>query len=67
MGKITDQDYTTACSNGDGTYSAYKAAQWLIEATTGKPLSDEEAKKLVDDAIARRKARDAAERAKNHG
>lgn len=55
--KITDQDYMSACSNGDGTYSAYKAAQWLFEAVTKKPMSEEDAKELVDKAIAKRKAK----------
>lgn len=50
MARITDQDLLTACDNGDGTYNGYKLAQWLYEATTGKPLSDEEARKIVAEA-----------------
>lgn len=50
MPKITDKPYMEACSNGDGTYSAVKAAQWLIEAMTGKPLSEAEARALVEEA-----------------
>jgi hypothetical protein len=57
MSKITDQDLHTACSNGDGTYSGVKMAQWLVEAVSGKPLSDEEAQALIDDAKARAAAR----------
>lgn len=57
MAKITDQDYLTACKNPDGSYSLTKAAQWLIEATTGKPLSTEEAEKLVAEALTKAKAR----------
>lgn len=57
MPKITDQDVLTATSNGDGTHSGLKLAQWLYEATTGKPLSDEDARKLLDEAKARAAAR----------
>lgn len=61
MPKITDQDYHTACSNGDGTFSLVKAAQWLCEAMTGKTLSEEEAREWVEEgkrrALARKEAR----------
>lgn len=53
MPKITDQDLHTACSNGDGTYSGVKLAQWLVEAVSGKPLSEEDAKQIIEDAKAR--------------
>ncbi|PTQ12970.1 hypothetical protein CLG96_02165 [Sphingomonas oleivorans] len=44
--------------NPDGkTYDGRKVAQWLFEAVTGKPMSDEEAQRLVDEAQARAKAR----------
>lgn len=59
MGKITDKDYVSACDNGDGTYSGVKAAQWLFEAVTGKPMSDEEARKLVTEAQERARSRNA--------
>lgn len=52
MGKITDQDVFAATSNGDGTHNGAKLVQWLYEATTGKPLSDDEADKLVKQAQA---------------
>jgi len=57
VSKITDKDYHAACDNGDGTYSGIKAVQWLYEATTGKPMSEEEARALVAEAQARRRAR----------
>lgn len=57
MPKITDKDYMTATANGDGTHSAIKAAQWLFEMSTGKPLSEEDARKLVDEAVAKAKAK----------
>ena len=60
MARITDQDLHTACANGDGTYSGIKLAQWLVEAVSGKPLSESDATQLIEDA----KARAAARRAK---
>jgi|GEM_PF-6815597 len=37
--------------NPDGrTYDGRKVAQWLFEAMTGKPMSDEEASRLVAEA-----------------
>lgn len=37
--------------NPDGkTYDGRKVAQWLFQAMTGKPMSDEEAQRLVDQA-----------------
>jgi len=42
--------------NPDGkTYDGRKVAQWMFEALTGKPMSDEEAQALVDKAMERRK------------
>lgn len=57
MTKITDQDLHTACSNGDGTYSGVKLAQWLVECVSGKPLSEEDAKQLIAEAQAKAKAK----------
>lgn len=54
---ITDKDYMAACANGDGTYSGTKAVQWLMEAMTGKPMSDEDARALVAEAQERAKAK----------
>ncbi|NJC33848.1 hypothetical protein GGR88_001322 [Sphingomonas jejuensis] len=37
--------------NPDGqTYDGRKVAQWLFEAVTGKPMSDDEAEQLVAEA-----------------
>lgn len=62
MAKITDNDLHTACANGDGTYSGVKLAQWLVEAVSGKPLSEEDAKQIIEDAKVR-----AAEKRKARG
>lgn len=44
--------------NSDGeTYDGRKVAQWMFQALTGKPMSDEEAQRLVDDARRRAEAR----------
>lgn len=51
--RIADQDLYTACSNGDGTYSGVKLAQWLFEAVTGKAMSESDARSLIDEAKAR--------------
>lgn len=48
--KITDQDLHTAISNGDGTFSGVKLCQWLVEAVGGRPLSEEDARQMLDDA-----------------
>lgn len=46
------------CQNPDGkTYDGRKLAQWLFEATTGKPMSAEEAQSLVEEAKKRAAAR----------
>ena len=61
MSKITDKTMGDACRNPDGkTYDARKLAQWMFEAMTGKPMSDADAQKLVDEAAAKAKARRAA-------
>lgn len=57
MTNITDQDLYTACSNGDGTYSGVKLAQWLVEAVSGKPLSKEDAEEIIKKAQDKAKAR----------
>lgn len=37
--------------NPDGkTYDGRKVAQWLFEVMTGKPMSDEDAERLIDEA-----------------
>lgn len=58
MSRITDKTLGDACRNPDGkTYDGRKLAQWLFEAVSGKPMSDAEAQKLVDEAAAKAKAR----------
>ena len=57
MARITDQDLHTACANGDGTYSGVKLAQWLVEAVSGKPLSEEDAKDIIEKAKQKAAAR----------
>jgi len=51
MAKITDKDLFAATANGDGTHNGVKLVQWLYEASTGKPMSDEDARALVDQAV----------------
>lgn len=60
MSKITDKDYFEATSNGDGTHNLIKAAQWLYEAYTGKPLSHEDAESMVRKASQKARARNSA-------
>lgn len=57
MSKITDKPVLEACDNGDGTYSGVRLAQWLIEATTGKSLPEDEARKLIAEAQERAAAK----------
>lgn len=57
MGKITDKDVFAATSNGDGTHNGVKLVQWLYEASTGKPMSEADAKDLVAKAQAEGKRR----------
>jgi hypothetical protein len=45
-----DKTLEEAAANGDGTFSGLKTIQWLHHAMTGKPLSDDEAKNLLDEA-----------------
>ena len=48
IGNVTLQDFAR---NPDGkTYDGRKVAQWLFEATTGKPMSDADADALVREA-----------------
>lgn len=50
---ITDKPLYEAISNGDGTYNGFLMVRWLMEATTGKPFSDSEARKLFAEAKAK--------------
>jgi hypothetical protein len=48
---IVDKPMKEACVNPDGeTYDGRKLVRWLFEATTGKPMSHEEAEQLVAEA-----------------
>lgn len=57
MSKITDKDLLNACANGDGTYSGVKMTQWLMECMTGKPMSEQDARALMDEAQAKARAK----------
>lgn len=57
MARITDQAMADACANGDGTFDGRKLVRWLYEATTGKPMTAEEAEDLVREAQAKAAAR----------
>lgn len=51
MSRLTDKTLGEACLNPDGkTYDGRKVARWLIEAVTGKPVSEEEGQAIVDEA-----------------
>jgi site-specific recombinase XerD len=57
IGKSTLHEFAR---NADGeTFDGRKVAQWLFEAMTGKPMSDAEAQRLVEDARSRAAARKA--------
>ena len=55
--RITDKDLFAATSNGDGTYNGFKLIQWLLEATTGKPVSDADAAAIMAEGIERARVR----------
>lgn len=54
MSEKTLEDYA---GNGDGTYNARGLVQFLMFATTGVELSDAEAQEIVDEGVARAKAK----------
>lgn len=54
---IKKDDLYADCANGDGTYDGFTLAQWLIEATTGKPMPRAEAVELVRQAQQRARAK----------
>lgn len=58
MTKATDQSLHEFARNpGDAeTYDGRKVARWLFEAVTGKPMSEQEAEGLVDEARRRYEA-----------
>lgn len=54
MTKLTDKPLFDAARNEDGkTYNGITAMRWMYEALSGKPLSEEEALKLAEEAKAK--------------
>lgn len=53
---LTDKPLGDACANGDGTYNGFTLMRWLFEATTGKPMDEAEARRLYEEAKARRRS-----------
>lgn len=54
MTKLTDKPLFDAARNKDGkTYNGITAMRWMYEALSGKPLSEEEALKLAEEAKAK--------------
>lgn len=53
---IFQTDLFESCANGDGTYNGYKLVQMLYQTTTGKEMSDEEARALVQEVVDSKKA-----------
>lgn len=53
MTKLTDKPLFDAARNEDGkTYNGITAMRWMYEALSGKPLSEEEALKIAEEAKA---------------
>lgn len=56
MSKLTEKPLFDACRNADGkTYNGLTALRWMHEALCGKPLSETEAEKILEEARARAK------------
>lgn len=54
MTKLTDKPLFDAARNEDGkTYNGITAMRWMYEALSGKPLSEEEALKIAEEAKAK--------------
>lgn len=54
MSKLTDQPLFDAARNADGkTYNGITAMRRMYEALSGKPLSEEEALKIAEEAKAK--------------
>lgn len=61
MTKLTDKTLGEAALNPDGkTYNGITAMRWMYEALSGKPLSEEEALKIAEEAKAKAAERRAA-------
>lgn len=55
---LTDKTLEEASINPDGkTYNGLTVMRWLHEATTGKQLSEEDARALAEEARARSEAK----------
>lgn len=54
MSRLTDRTLGDACANGDGTYNGLTLMRWLFEAVSGKPMSEDEARKALDEVAAKR-------------
>jgi hypothetical protein len=62
MSKLTDKTLGEAALNQDGrTYHGPTVIQWLFEAVTGTPMSEDEAYDLIDEAQQKARANRAAE------
>ena len=54
MTKLTDKPLFDAARNEDGkTYNGITTMRWMYEALSGKPLSEEEALKIAEEAKAK--------------
>lgn len=54
MTKLTDKPLFDVARNQDGkTYNGITAMRWMYEALSGKPLSEEEALKIAEEARAK--------------
>lgn len=54
---MADKTLEEMAGNGDGTYRMTGLVQFMYEISTGKPLSEEEAQKIVDEGVAKAKQR----------
>ncbi len=54
--KLAGKTLDEAARNDDGTYNGIAAMRWMVEAVTRKPMTDDEARALVKEAIERRDA-----------
>lgn len=57
MNTAPDTNIDDFTSNGDGTYNGIKLVQFLMEALTKKPCSEDSAAEIIAEAQARAKAK----------
>ena len=62
MNTAPDTNIYDFTSNGDGTHSGVKLAQFLMEALTKKPCSEDQAREIIAEAQARAKAKQEAQK-----